>query len=98
MGRGRGGIATFSVEIQAIVFIPVTSLSTPSVSLRAIGEKAMFLFRNGGIAAGKRLEVFRKRWESRYTNREKADCRSGNGYIPVQSEGRLREYAFSSFT
>ncbi|PPY23565.1 hypothetical protein C3D68_21230 [Cronobacter sakazakii] len=46
----------------------------------------MFLFRNGSVAAG-------KRWESRYTNREKAGYRSGNGYIPVQSERRLREYA-----
>lgn len=51
----------------------------------------MSLFRNGSVAAGKRLEVFRETGTSRYTNREKAGCRSGNGNIPVQSEGRLRE-------
>ncbi|EBY1977382.1 hypothetical protein DU250_19510 [Salmonella enterica subsp. enterica serovar Corvallis] len=44
-GKGKRGIATFSVEIQAIVFIP---LSTPSVSLRAIQGKGHVPFQERG--------------------------------------------------
>jgi hypothetical protein len=98
-GKGKRGIATFFVEIQAIVFV------TRNVSLHPFGQpsghpgKRPFPFsRTGASPQGKGWRFSGKRWESRYTNREKAGCRSGNGYIPVQSEGRLREYAFSSFT
>ena len=51
----------------------------------------MSLFRNGSVAAGKRLEVFRETVGIPLYEPGKAGCRSGNGYIPVQSEGRLRE-------
>lgn len=70
-------------------FIP---RNTPTVSLRSIqGKGCIPLQKRLGCLRGMAGGFSGKRWESRYTNREKAGCRSGNGYIPVQSERRLRE-------
>lgn len=91
-GKGKRGIATFSVEIQAIVFIPrnvpIHPFGQPSGHP---GKRPCPFSETGASPQGKGWRFSGKRWECRYTNREKAGCRSGNGYIPVQSEGRLRE-------
>lgn len=82
----------YPVETQAIVFIP------RNVSLHPFGQPSGHpgkrpcpFSETGASPQGKGWRFSGKRWECRYTNREKAGCRSGNGYIPVQSEGWLRE-------
>lgn len=91
MGRGRGRIATFSVEIQIIVFIPrnvpIHPFGQPSGHQ---GRRPCPFSETGASPQGKGWRFSGKRWESRYTNREKAGCRSRNECIPVQYKGRLR--------
>ncbi len=97
--KGRRGVATFYAFIQVLIFIPrnvpIHPFGQPSGHP---GERLCPFSETGASPQGKGWRFSGKRWESRYTNREKAGYRSGNGYIPVQSERRLREYAFSSFT
>lgn len=83
-GKGKRGIATFSVEIQAIVFIPrnvpIHPFGQPSGHP---GKRPCPFSETGASPQGKGWRFSGKRWESRYTNRGKAGCRSRNGSLPV---------------
>lgn len=92
--EGEEGGATFYAFIQVLIFIPrnvpIHPFGQPSGHP---GKRLCPFSETGASPQGKGWRFSGKRWESRYTNREKAGCRSGNGYIPVQREGRLLEYA-----
>lgn len=91
-GEGKRVIATFPVFIQAMILSPVTSLPTPAVNMRGHPEKRLRpSCESGASPQGNGWSFSGKRWEFRHANRGKAGCLSGNGYIPKQSEGRLRE-------